>query len=78
MKRKKLDVMDIIIGIIMVIVMVVMLYPFLLIVASSLSDPVLVMQNKVGIIPKGFTLQNYEMIFQKNDIWPSYWNKVGS
>ena len=76
MKRKKLDVMDIVIGIIMVLVMVVMLYPFLLIVASSLSDPVLVMQNKVGIIPKGFTLQNYEMIFQKNDIWPSYWNTI--
>ena len=75
-KKAKIDLFDIIIFIILFLTIVVMLYPFLLIVASSLSDPVLVMQNKVGIFPKGFTLQNYKMIFQKNDIWLSYWNTI--
>lgn len=75
-RRKKIDTMDVVIFIVMALVILVMLYPFLLIVASSLSDPVLVMQNKVGILPKGFTLQNYKIIFSKNDIWRSYWNTI--
>lgn len=75
-KKKKIEMMDIVILIIMLVVIGVMLYPFLLIVASSLSDPVLVMQNKVSIIPKGFTLQNYKMILQKDNIWISYWNTI--
>lgn len=76
MKKKKIGVFDVVVFLAMLLVIIVMLYPFLLIVASSLSDPVLVMQNKVGIIPKGFTLQNYEIIFKKNDIWSSYWNTI--
>lgn len=75
-KEEKIDALDIFILLFMSLVIMVMLYPFLLIVASSLSDPVLVMQNKVHIIPKGFTLQNYKMIFQKSDIWTSYLNTI--
>ncbi len=75
-KKKKTDALDLLILLIMLLVIAVMLYPFLLIVASSLSDLVLVMQNKVHIIPKGITLQNYKMIFQKSDIWTSYFNTI--
>lgn len=42
-KKKKTDALDLLILLIMLLVIAVMLYPFLLIVASSLSDPVLVM-----------------------------------
>lgn len=75
-RRKKIELLDVIIYLVMAVVIVIMLCPFLLIVSSSLSDPVLVMQNKVGLLPKGFTLQNYKTIFGKNDIWLSYWNTI--
>lgn len=74
--KEKVEVLDIVILLFMIAVVVVILYPFLLILASSLSDPALVMKNEVGIIPKGFTLQNYKLIFQKDNILLSYWNTI--
>lgn len=74
--RKKIELLDVVIFLVMAVVIVAMLTPFLLIISSSLSDPVLVMQNKVRLIPKGLTFQNYKIILGKNDIWKSYWNTI--
>jgi ABC-type sugar transport system, permease component len=43
-------------------------YPFWYILIYSLSDPAAVVQG-LGFLPKGFTLENYRMIFSLNQIW---------
>lgn len=34
------------------------------------------MANSVTLLPKGFSLQAYELVFRSKDIWLSYWNTV--
>lgn len=74
--REKYGILDIVVVLIMVVAIVVTLYPVLVIVAGSLSDPLLVIQNKVGIIPKGLTFGNYFYVFQMDMIWRSYANTI--
>lgn len=59
-----------------VLVMMVVLVPLLFVLAASFSDPDLVLRGEVFIIPKGFTLQPYTMVFDNPDIWRGYRNTV--
>jgi len=63
-------------GIFMVLVCIVTLYPFLFVLAASLSSPVFIAQGRVSIIPLGFTTQAYKMVFEYPMIWRSYFNTV--
>lgn len=74
--REKFGILDIAVNFIMILAIVVTLYPVLVIVAGSLSDPLLVIQNKVGIFPKGITLSNYWYVFRMDSIWRSYGNTI--
>lgn len=47
------------------------IYPFLNAFAYALSDPVEASKG-VGIIPRGFTLQNFELVMQRPDILPAF------
>jgi len=72
-KRKKaLSISQIIIAAIMIFVMFTIIVPLLNIVARSFSDPEL-SQTMTGldIIPKGFSLVNYKIIFSNPVIIPS-------
>lgn len=59
-----------------VLIMMVVLVPLLFVLAASFSDPDLVLRGEVFIIPKGFTLQPYTMVFDNPDIWRGYRNTV--
>jgi putative aldouronate transport system permease protein len=62
--------------IIIIFVCIVTLYPFIYLVAASLSSATSVMKNEVFLIPKGFTLRAYNVVLQYKGIWLSYLNTV--
>ncbi len=60
----------------MLIVLLVILLPMIHMVAISMSSDVNVLQGKVGLWPKGFTLQMYKYVFEDARIFRSYGNTV--
>src|SRR5699024_3614474 len=67
----------VLINAVILFVLVVVLVPMLNLVAKSLSDPTLV-SGMPGwqIIPAGFSLINYEIIFSNPAIWRALLNSV--
>lgn len=66
-----------VINLVMVFVLLVILVPMLNLVAKSLSDPAQVAgMSGWRIIPKGFSLQNYQIIFANPAIWRALLNSV--
>lgn len=57
-------------------VVIITLYPFIYILAASLSDPFAVVRGDVVVFPKGFTIEAYKAVFKSNEIWYSYKNTV--
>jgi putative aldouronate transport system permease protein len=60
----------------MLFICVVMLYPFLFVLAASLSNSSAVSRGMVGIIPQGFNLRAYEEVFKYKYIWTGYRNTI--
>lgn len=60
----------------MIFVSVVMLYPFLFVLAASLSSSSEVARGMVGILPKGFNTRAYEAVFKYQHIWSGYRNTL--
>lgn len=75
-KKKKAETFDIIITIITLIMIVAVLYPLILVVSSSVSDPTMVAGGKVVLFPKGFTLAGYKRVFQDSSIMVGYGNSL--
>ena len=62
--------------ILLILVAVITLYPFLYVMAASVSDSLFLIQGKVGIIPKGFTLAAYRSVLEYPMIGRSYANTL--
>lgn len=62
--------------IVLSLLMVATLYPFLYVLAVSLSDPSFILRGKVSIIPQGFTTEAYQRVFKYPFIWTSYRNTI--
>jgi len=60
----------------MVFIVVIMSYPFLFILAASLSSSLEVQKGMVGIIPKGFNLEAYKVVLRYKDVWLGYRNTI--
>ena len=63
-------------GIFLLLVFLVAVYPFLYVVAVSLSDPYAVMQNKVFLLPVGFSFSSYKTVLSNPSIWSGYKNTL--
>jgi len=61
---------------ILLVVVVVTLYPFLHMLAVSLSSDVHVMKNTVSFWPKGFNLNMYKLVLGDSQIWVAYKNTL--
>ncbi|WFE53713.1 MULTISPECIES: carbohydrate ABC transporter permease [unclassified Micromonospora] len=57
-------------------VVFVTLYPFLNIVARSLSEEAYILAGKVTIVPRGFDLTAYELLMSDGLFWTNYRNTV--
>ena len=77
MRSRKIDIVQIILIIFMFLITLTMLIPILHILARSLSDSV---QSKnmssLEIIPRGFSLINYKILFSNKALVPSIFNSI--
>lgn len=56
--------------------LLIVLYPLIYIISASVSDPTYVNSGKMWLLPKGFTLEGYKLIFEDNSIWRGYLNTI--
>lgn len=75
-KNKKYSIFTLFKGLFLVLVGLSVVFPFLHILAVSLSKNIYVLQNEVSIIPKGFNLLTYIFILTNMDIYNSYFNTI--
>lgn len=75
MRRKK-NLFDYLNIFLMLFFILLIIYPFLHMLASSLSKPFYVMQGSVSIYPKGFTLKSYVYMLSNNRIPLAYYNTL--
>lgn len=52
------------------------LYPLWFVVMASFSDPVYVNNGSPLLLPKGFTLEGYKMVFGDSKVWTGYLNTI--
>ncbi|MEU5903380.1 carbohydrate ABC transporter permease [Micromonospora sp. NPDC047467] len=57
-------------------VVIVTLYPFLTIVARSLSEEAYIIAGKVNLVPRGFDLTSYKLVMSDAMFWTNYRNTV--
>lgn len=51
-------------------------YPLVFVVSASFSNPIDVVEGRVWLLPQGFTLEPYKLVFQNEKIWSGYANTV--
>lgn len=78
MRRRKINTsaFDIVNDLFMLLVIIITAYPFVYAFSCSFSDPFLVMQNKIKLIPHQLTLANYKFVFSNNGILIAYFNTI--
>jgi len=62
--------------IICAIIFLIIAYPLFFIIISSVSNPLLVSEGKVLLIPKGVSLFGFQKIFEDARIWIGYRNTI--
>lgn len=75
-KKKKISAFDMAVTVITLLLVAVVLYPLILVVSSSVSDPIAVASGEVLLFPKGFTLDGYRRVFQDAGILRGYANTL--
>jgi len=63
-------------GVILAAVVIVTLYPFVNIVARSLSDEAYLLAGKVNLVPRGFDLTAYRLVMSDPMFWTNYRNTI--
>lgn len=74
--KEKFSLLDAVIYLLMLVVLASILYPILNVVAISFSSASYVVQNKVFIFPRGFTLDAYREILSGSRIPRAYANTI--
>jgi putative aldouronate transport system permease protein len=69
-------IFDVVLILFMLFLLLIIVYPFLNIIAVSLSTPTAIAMGKVGWLPVGFNIHGYQMIFGKPTIWIAYRNTI--
>ncbi len=69
-------IFSLIVHTIVILCMIICAYPIYLVIINSFSNPDLVAQGKVFLIPQGFTLDAYKETFKDNSVMLGYWNTL--
>ena len=67
---------DVIIILVTLLICVVALYPMYYVFIMSVSDPRSVMAKDIFLVPKGFQLKSYKLLFDNRDMWTAYKNTL--
>ncbi len=70
------QVFDVALIILMAMISIVFLYPFLNVIAVSLSSNQMISTGQVSFFPKEIILEGYKMLFQEQNIWGAYFNTI--
>lgn len=65
-----------VVNILMFLILLVVIIPILNVISSSLSDSKMVMQGKVFLLPKEFSLEGYKVVFANKSIVNGYLNTI--
>lgn len=76
MKKKKITLFDIIVHIISGFLLLIVLYPLIVVLSSSISDPALVATGQVVFLPKGINFEGYKAVFSDKEILIGYANTI--
>ena len=68
-KRHKIGVFDVVNILILGLIAFVCVYPFYYLIIYSLSNSTEVTRNGIWLLPRGFTVENYKVLFRRGDIW---------
>lgn len=74
--REKIGLFTVVNTVILLGVVAITLYPFVYMLAVSLSQDIYVMKGEVTIWPKGFNLKMYKLVFDDPKIWLAYKNTI--
>ncbi len=76
-KSRGIDlVFDILVYSIAALALMIVAFPLMNVISSSFSSGRMVQTGQVGLLPKEFTLEAYEMVFGYKDIWVGYRNTI--
>ena len=75
-KLKKLEFFDVIVHIVTFFLVVSVLYPLILVLSNSVSDPGMVARGQIVLLPKGINLEGYKAVFQDKNIMIGYGNTI--
>ena len=67
---------DVFLIVFMIIVSIIFLYPFLNVIATSLSSNRMITTGQVTFFPKEFHLDGYKALFKDENILGAYWNTI--
>ncbi len=70
--RKRFTAMDVVIYALILIFCALCVIPFLVAISASFSDERTLLREGYSLLPKAFTLQAYNMLFQTDQIYDSY------
>lgn len=75
-KSKEDKIFDLINLILVAIMVVLVVYPLYFVVIASISNPNMIYEGKVWLLPKGITFEGYQRIFADSKIWMGYKNSI--
>ncbi len=67
---------DVFLVIFMLVLSIIFIYPFLNVVATSLSSNRMITTHQVTFFPKELMLDGYRMLLKEQDILGAYWNTI--
>lgn len=76
MRKKRITTFDVVVYIISTLLLLIVLYPLVLVVSNSFSDPSYVASGQVLLLPKGFNFEGYKAVFGAKDIMMGYANTI--
>jgi multiple sugar transport system permease protein/putative aldouronate transport system permease protein len=65
-----------VINTILLLFFLVTLYPLVFLVSASISSPTALAQGRVVLLPVGFTLEGYAMVFRNRNVLSGFYNSV--
>lgn len=69
-------IFNLVCGAFVLVLIAVIIYPLWFVFMASFSDPMYVNNGSILLIPKGFQLEGYEMVFENSRLWITYGNTI--
>ena len=70
--KAKRTTMDFVVGLLIVLFCALCVIPFIVAISASFSDERVLLRSGYGFLPRGFSLQAYNMLFSTSQIFDSY------